>query len=64
MAERKSNKKRFHKIERLAMLYAEPEPEVPPEPKELLELMHSLEQEAEGGEAAIVREGDIEEARR
>jgi hypothetical protein len=63
MAERKLNKKRLHKIERLAMLYAEPEPEVPPEPKELLELIHSLE-EAESGKAVVVREGADEEAHR
>ncbi len=64
MAERKANKKRLHKIERLAVSYAEPEPEVPPEPMELLELMHALKEEAEGGEAAVVREADHEEANR
>jgi hypothetical protein len=64
MAERKLNKTRLHKLERLAMLYAEPEPEVAPEPKELLELIHALEKEAEGGEAAVVREGDHEGANR
>lgn len=56
MAERKSNKKRLLRITKLAVAYAEPEPELPPEPKELLELMDSLQREAEGGEAADVRD--------
>jgi thiol-disulfide isomerase/thioredoxin len=63
MAERKANKKRLHKVERLAVAYAEPEPDLPPEPKELLDLIHSLE-EAESGQAAVVRDGDHEEAHR
>ena len=64
MAERKINRKRLHKIERLAVAFAAPEQELPPEPKELLELMHALKEEAEGGEAAVVRNGDHEEASR
>jgi thiol-disulfide isomerase/thioredoxin len=64
MAERKSNKKRLHKIEKLAVAYSAPEPELPPEPRELLELMHQLEREAESAEAADIREGDHDEAHR
>lgn len=64
MHERQANKKRLHKITKLAVAFAEPEPELPPEPKELLELMHSLEKEAEGGEAAVVRDTAHEETHR
>ncbi len=64
MAERKANRTRLHKIERLAVAYSAPEPELPPEPKELLELMHALKEEAEGGQAAVVRNADHEEAHR
>jgi len=53
MKEREANKKRLHKIERLAVAFAAPEPELPPEPKELLELIHALE-EAESGKAADI----------
>jgi hypothetical protein len=63
MVERKLNKKRLHKIERLAVAFAAPEPELPPEPKELLELMHSLE-EAAVVETDVVRDGDHEAAHR
>lgn len=62
MAERASNKKRLLRIEKLAVAYAEPEPELPPEPKELLELMHSLEKEAEGVATDLVRDDDHEAA--
>jgi hypothetical protein len=64
MAERAANKKRFLRIEKLAVAYAEPEAEVPPEPKELLELMHSLQEEAVVVETTVVRDGDNEEAHR
>ncbi len=58
MAERALNKKRFHKIERLAVAYAEPELPAEPERKELFELLHALEQEEVGSAAAaIVSEG-------
>lgn len=55
MAERKTNKKRLLRIEKLAVAYAEPEPELPPEPKELLNLIEKLQKEEESGEAADVR---------
>lgn len=55
MAERKLNKKRLHKIERLAVAYAAPEPAEEPERKELLELLHHLEQqEVPSGKADIL----------
>ena len=43
MAERRSNKKRLLKIERLAVLYAEPEELEPEEPKALLEFIEREE---------------------
>ncbi len=58
MTERKNNKKRLQKIERLAVAYAQPEEPTEPERKELFELLHSLEQKEKesNGEAAIVRD--------
>lgn len=47
MAERKSNKLRLLKIERLAVAYAKPEEPEPPEPKALLELIERQEKEEE-----------------
>jgi hypothetical protein len=62
MAERRENKKRLQKIERLAVAYAMPEPAEEPERKELFELLHALEQEEVGSAAAaIVREGTDQE---
>ncbi len=61
MHERQANKKRLLRIERLAVSYAEPEPEEPPETKELLELIHKLEQEtAANGTAAPILDGNFE----
>src|SRR5262245_40176737 len=54
MAERKSNKKRLVRIERLAVAYAQPEPEEPPAPKELLDLIDKLEKEDSSAEAAAI----------
>jgi hypothetical protein len=47
MAERKSNKRRLMKIERLAVAYAKPDDPEPPEPKALLELIERQEKEEE-----------------
>lgn len=55
MVERRNNKKRFQKIERLSVAYAAPEPPEEPERKELLELIHELEQEEPSAAADIVR---------
>lgn len=64
MAERKANKKRLQKIESLAVAFAQPEPEDPPEPKELLDLMHKLEKEAVSAATDSVRQGYHEETHR
>jgi hypothetical protein len=64
MAERKHNKRRLHKIEKLSVAYAKPEPQLPPEPKELLELIDHLEQEDKRVETDILGAGDHEEAPR
>ena len=65
MAERRGNKKRLHKIERLAVAYAAPEPLEAEEPKALLELIHQLEQEeVPSADTAILREGAHKATRR